>query len=117
MTSSALIAAKNSEGKFGFEPKLVMYKEDIELSLRVQKCGFKIFMDYSDFAYHCRGWSGARRSVPKWARWLSAKNDIFLARNYIIRALPYSVLKFLWVAIVENCRESPPREFNPASEE
>jgi GT2 family glycosyltransferase len=53
--STALKALPDSRGNIGFEESFYMYKEDIELSLRLGKqWGIKVFTDLK--AYHCRGW-------------------------------------------------------------
>ncbi|MCY1354887.1 hypothetical protein D9M69_412840 [compost metagenome] len=82
-----------------------MYKEDIELSLRLKRNGYSLFIDYSDFAYHCRGWNTDRSKTPKWAKWLSARNDLYLASKYKIRALPFALSKLAWVALIERSRK------------
>lgn len=90
----------DSRGNIGFEESFYMYKEDIELSLRLSKvCGIKIFHDLK--AYHCRGWGGGRSSNPYWARKRSAINDVHVAFRYKQRALPYAILKYLYVLLLE----------------
>ncbi|MEH6372639.1 glycosyltransferase [Pectobacterium carotovorum] len=85
----------------GFERNYYMYKEDIELSLRVKKkkWGVKIIKNIS--AFHCRGWNGNRSKTPYWARYHSAINDVDVAWRYKIRALPYALAKYIWVVFVE----------------
>ncbi|WNT35032.1 MULTISPECIES: glycosyltransferase family 2 protein [Enterobacter] len=98
--STALKALPDSRGNIGFEESFYMYKEDIELSLRLgKKWGIKVFTDLK--AYHCRGWGGARDSNPYWARKHSAENDVYLAIHYKLRALPYAILKYLYVMLLE----------------
>ncbi|MHA0974710.1 glycosyltransferase family 2 protein [Enterobacter ludwigii] len=98
--SKALLQFPDSRGNIGFEESFFMYKEDIELSLRIgKKWGIKIFNDLK--AYHCRGWAGGRGSNPYWARKRSAENDVYVASHYKLRALPYAILKYLYVVLLE----------------
>lgn len=91
----------DSTGQPGFERKYYMYKEDIELSQRILKAGWKIGVYNEVTAFHCRGWSDTRKTVPYWARWHSAKNDVDVAVKYKWRALPLAVSKYFWVKYFE----------------
>lgn len=98
--TDALVSVPDSKGNIGFEESYYMYKEDIELSLRIRKkWGMKLFEDIN--AYHCRGWAGSRKSNPYWARKQSAINDVHVAAHYKYRALPYALLKYIYVIMVE----------------
>jgi len=96
-----LMSALDSVGKPGFESSFYMYKEDIELSCRIRSKGYKLAILNSVNAFHCRGWQGKRKNIPYWARFQSAKNDIFVAFKYKKKALPFSILKFLFVTLIE----------------
>jgi GT2 family glycosyltransferase len=52
-----------------------MYKEDIDLSLRLRRKGWRLQFVPDLFAYHCRGWSPDRRQMARWCRLCSARND------------------------------------------
>ena len=72
-----------------------MYKDDIDLSLRLRKKGWKLMFVPDLVAYHCRGWSASRSDMSKEARLGSARNELrmhFRTRAY--RFLPYSLLKY-----------------------
>ncbi|HDK6468043.1 MULTISPECIES: glycosyltransferase [Klebsiella pneumoniae complex] len=99
--SDALIACKNSSDTVGFEESFVMYKEDIELSLRIKKqqWGVHIFNELK--AFHCRGWGKKWGENPLWARLYSARNDIYIALKYKKRALPFSLFKYFVVKLEE----------------
>ena len=99
--SDALLSAPDSSGRPGFERKYFMYKEDIELSLRLRKHGWHAELLSQFFAYHCRGWNKSRSAVPEWARAQSAVNDLDIASRYLWRALPFALLKLLWVKLIE----------------
>jgi GT2 family glycosyltransferase len=97
--STALKALPDSRGNIGFEESFYMYKEDIELSLRLgKKWGIKVFTDLK--AYHCRGW-GEQGIQTHTGRKHSAENDLYLAIHYKLRALPYAILKYLYVMLLE----------------
>lgn len=58
-----------------FDERFFMYKEDIELSLRLRKFGWQLKLCPELVAYHCRGWEPNRGSAPSWAIWHSLLND------------------------------------------
>ncbi|HED1778822.1 TPA: glycosyltransferase [Raoultella ornithinolytica] len=98
--SKVLDECKTSTGGIGFDESYYMYKEDIELSLRVsKKYKLKIYNDI--YAFHCRGWNKDRKSVPYWSRLISAKNDIKLAFSYRTKNLPFAYIKYLYVRFIE----------------
>lgn len=97
----ALLQCCDKQGKVGFESSYYMYKEDIELSLRLKRQGWGVSVYNDVTAYHCRGWNGERKDVPYWARWHSAINDVDVAWRYKWRALPYALTKLAWVKFVE----------------
>jgi len=83
-----------------FNESYFMYKEDIELSIRVRRLGKEVLMVPSIPAYHCRGWDGSRNS-PYWKRLLSAKNELSMHLKYYWRFVPYSALKYFYVKYLE----------------
>lgn len=84
-----------------FNESYFMYKEDIELSLRVRKLGKSIMMVPSVPVFHCRGWAKDRADSPYWARELSARNELKMHLKYYRRFLPYSFLKYFYVIFLE----------------
>jgi N-acetylglucosaminyl-diphospho-decaprenol L-rhamnosyltransferase len=83
-----------------FDESFFMYKEDIELCLRIAKNGWKIYYSPEIKAYHCRGWNTDRRSMSRSRRIMSARNEIWLYHRhpsaYIIWAwLKYALVKYL----------------------
>lgn len=79
-----------------FDSSFFMYKEDIELSIRLTKMGWKLFYSPEIKAYHCRGWIRDRASVSRENRLMSAYNEVSLYRKhpslYMIWALGKYVL-------------------------
>lgn len=75
-----------------------MYKEDIDLSLRLRKKGWKLQFVPHLIAHHCRGWSSDRSKMPRWCRLCSAQNELRI--HYKMRSPHkcfYSSLK--WAAV------------------
>ena len=89
------------QGKNIFNPRFYMYKEDIDLSLRLSKQHWKLFFVPSLRAYHCRGWQGKRSNIPRRFREISAKNELsinFSRKNPL--PILYSVLKWTVVKLL-----------------
>lgn len=59
-----------------FDNTFYMYKEDIDLSLRLRKKKWRLVFEPSIEAFHCRGWSRKRRDMPRSLRLLSARNEL-----------------------------------------
>lgn len=75
-----------------------MYKEDIDLSLRLKSKGWSLYFLPHLSAYHCRGWNPSRKAMPHSVRMHSARNELKL---HIRQARPipmlYSAFKYLAV--------------------
>lgn len=83
-----------------FDARFFMYKEDIDLSLRLKKAGWKLYLQPELIAYHCRGWKGKRSLIPKASRLLSAKNELALhLRHRMPLGCCYSFAKYLGVKL------------------
>jgi GT2 family glycosyltransferase len=74
-----------------FDERFFLYKEDIELSIRVRKRGGVIYFIPSMKAYHCRGWKQVRHNVSRNYRLMSSYNEMQL---YKIHPSPY----IIWAA-------------------
>ena len=61
-----------------WDPRYFAYKEDVELSLRLHRAGWRIGMWHGAEAWHGRGWDPDRRKMPRSVRLLSARNDVRL---------------------------------------
>ncbi|WP_068470745.1 glycosyltransferase family 2 protein [Candidatus Protochlamydia phocaeensis] len=79
------------------DPTFYMYKEDIDLSLRLRRKGWELWMLPHLWAYHCRGWQRDRSKVDKRLRLLSAKNEMRLYARFKSPCYFYSALKYLSV--------------------
>lgn len=83
-----------------FDPRFFMYKEDIDLSLRLRARGWRIVLAPELLCHHGRGWQG-RGAATYRARYLSVRNELRVCRRHRMRGLPYSLAKFLYVVAIE----------------
>ena len=90
-----------------FNETYFMYKEDIELSIRVRRLGKKIMMIPAEKVFHCRGWAKDRMASPYWAREMSARNELNMHLKHHWLFLPYSLSKYLYVRFFERFMSGP----------
>ncbi len=64
-----------------FDFDFFLYKEDIELSLRLRKEKWRIVYVPSIVVHHCRGWQG-RGQMPRWQRLMAARNEVRLYQKH-----------------------------------
>jgi N-acetylglucosaminyl-diphospho-decaprenol L-rhamnosyltransferase len=83
-----------------FDPRYFMYKEDIELCLRLRAGGWRVIYRARLTCAHGRGWEG-RQSASYRARYLSARNELRVTRRNRLKGLPYSLLKYAYVSTLE----------------
>lgn len=83
-----------------FDPTFYMYKEDIDLSLRVKKAGWTTIYNPTLQAYHCRGWAHNRKVMAKQYRVASARNELKIHwRERAAVPIAYSSLKYFAVKV------------------
>lgn len=80
-----------------FDESFYMYKEDIDLSLRLRAKGWQLLFDPKLIAYHCRGWNRNRQAMPRTYRLMSAHNELRLHLRHRPVGVPYSLLKLIGV--------------------
>ena len=83
-----------------FDPAFFMYKEDIDLSLRMRAQGWRILYVPGLLCHHVRGWQ-RRRFVTRQARYLSVRNELRLCLRNGGRGLPYGLAKYVYVVAIE----------------
>lgn len=83
--------------KFGFNEAFFMYKEDIELAIRLRKNGWKLRYNPNIIAYHCRGWETQRSRMPYAMRLMSARNELKMYCIHPSFYIFWAALKFLYV--------------------
>ncbi|WP_028578956.1 glycosyltransferase family 2 protein [Desulfogranum japonicum] len=80
-----------------FEPEFFLYKEDIELSLRLRRKGWRILYSPSVIAYHGRGWQADRKKMEYGLRMQAARNEMILYRKHPSPYFFWAMLKWLLV--------------------
>ncbi len=84
---------------FVFDPAFFLYKEDIELSLRLRRCGWRLWYAPTVRLLHCRGWAANRREMPLSRRLLAAENEVRLYLRHPSPYLLWAVGKYLLVRL------------------
>jgi GT2 family glycosyltransferase len=82
-----------------FDPDFFLYKEDIELCMRIRKFRWRIVYLPDLKVYHCRGWQ-SRQQIPYMLRLTAATSELLLYRKhpspYIVWALvKYALVRWL----------------------
>jgi GT2 family glycosyltransferase len=73
----ALLQARDGAGEI-LDSRFFAYKEDVDLSWRLRRAGYRIRYLPEASATHERGWrEGRRREIPVWIRRLSLRNRWF----------------------------------------
>lgn len=85
-----------------FDDRYFAYKEDIELSLRLRRGGWRLGVWHGTEARHGRGWNENRAQMPRESRLLSARNEIRLHARYARWRLPYSLAKWIYAQWLEH---------------
>lgn len=80
-----------------FDSRFFMYKEDIELSLRLRRNGINLLYHPELRAYHCRGWKAKRCEVSFEKKMLSARNELLLYRQHFSPYFMWALLKYVLV--------------------
>jgi N-acetylglucosaminyl-diphospho-decaprenol L-rhamnosyltransferase len=80
-----------------FDPDFFLYKEDIELGLRLRKNGWKLLYLPSLRAYHGRGWGKDRKKIPLTLRRLAAGNELLLYKKHPSPYMVWAILKYFLV--------------------
>lgn len=95
-----------------FDAGFFMYKEDIDLSLRMRARGWRVAYLSSLLCHHGRGWQG-RHAVSYRARYLSIRNELRVCLRNRLRGLPYSLVKLPYVVALEPLLQSLHRRLSP----
>ena len=83
-----------------FDESFFMYKEDIDLCLRLSKKGWKMIYQPAVVAFHGRGWSQDRREVDYQMRCMASRNEVFLNLKHRSPYIFWAVLKYLLVRLL-----------------
>jgi len=79
-----------------FDPDFFLYKEDIELSLRIRRAGKRIVYAPDITVLHCRGWHH-RSDIPYPLRLEASRSEILLCRKHPTPYLFWALLKYILV--------------------
>ncbi|MFT5698229.1 MAG: N-acetylglucosaminyl-diphospho-decaprenol L-rhamnosyltransferase [Desulforhopalus sp.] len=82
-----------------FDSRFFLYKEDIELSLRIRRKGWKLLYAPQIIADHCRGWNEDRSRVTYEKRLYSAENEVKLYVRHPSIFMIFAVTKYLAVRL------------------
>jgi N-acetylglucosaminyl-diphospho-decaprenol L-rhamnosyltransferase len=83
-----------------FDSRFFMYKEDIDLSLRLRAGGWRVVYLPSLVAYHARGWQ-ERSRISLRVKLLAVRNELRICLRYRRWALPFSLAKLAFVVAIE----------------
>ena len=84
-----------------WDEEFFMWKDDLDLCLRIRRAGWVVMYLPHLKAYHCRGWSPERKKMPKWHRVLSVRNDIRVCMRARSPYLLYALAKYFYVKVIE----------------
>lgn len=88
-------------GEEVFDNSFYMYKEDIDLSLRLKAKGWKLYLLPLLKAHHCRGWNPDRKQMPRKFRLCSARNELRIHARSRSPCVLYSFIKFSMVKVFD----------------
>ena len=80
-----------------FDPAFFLYKEDIELCLRLRAAGWRLLYHPGVRAWHCRGWGKKRQAVAYRLRLMAAANEVLLYRRHPSAYILWALGKYLLV--------------------
>lgn len=90
------------KGNEVFNSGFFMYKEDIDLSLRLRRKKWELYFIPRILAYHCRGWAPKRKDMPRKMRLHSAKNELKInLKHFFPIGAGYSFLKYCAVKFLD----------------
>jgi len=82
-----------------FDGDFFMYKEDIELSVRLRKHNIQLLYDPALIAYHCRGWNKSRKNILPEIKRLASRNEIILYKKHPSPYILWALLKYFFVVL------------------
>jgi N-acetylglucosaminyl-diphospho-decaprenol L-rhamnosyltransferase len=80
-----------------FDEAFFLYKEDIDLCLRLRRRGWRCLYDPALEILHCRGWSSDRSQMSRSQRLLAARNEVRLTIKHRSPYLVWALSKYLLV--------------------
>lgn len=96
-TMLAQLASDFPSGKAVFDHDFFLYKEDIELCLRIRKAGWRIVYHPEIQVHHCRGWRKNRQRISYQQRLTAAKSELLLYTKHPSPYILWALFKYLSV--------------------
>ncbi len=93
-----LAGTKDQQAKI-FDPDFFLYKEDIELCIRIRKAGWQLVYQPAIKVYHCRGWQKNRNHISWQQRLAAAQSELILYRKHPSLYIIWALLKYLLVRL------------------
>ena len=82
-----------------FDSDFFLYKEDIELSLRIRKSGWNMRYIPDLLSFHGRGWESDRGKMSRELRKMAARNEILLYRKHPSPYMLWALAKYFLVKV------------------
>ncbi len=82
-----------------FDPDFFLYKEDVDLALRLRAAGWILIYDPRLYAYHCRGWAKNRARIGYNLRLIAAQSDVLLCQKHPGPAILWALAKLFLVRV------------------
>lgn len=83
-----------------FDNNFFLYKEDIELSLRIRRNGWRLLYSPYIVAEHCRGWDEDRKKMTYQKRLFSAENEVKLYCKHPSFYMVWALTKYVAVRLL-----------------
>lgn len=80
-----------------FDEDFFLYKEDIDLCLRLRRRGWQCRYEPTLAVFHCRGWSADRKKMSRSVRLMSARNEVRLTVKHRSPYIVWALAKYLLV--------------------
>lgn len=93
----ARMSSWNELGDNIFDSDFFLYKEDIELGLRLRSLGWKMIYHPEVHAFHGRGWKGKRKKIPRRLRLTAARSEILLYKKHPSFYMIWAISKYIGV--------------------
>ena len=82
-----------------FDENFFLYKEDIELCLRIRKKGWNLHYSPDLDAYHCRGWGERRSDIKRSLKIISSLNEIKMYKKHGSPYIGWALAKYILVKL------------------
>jgi GT2 family glycosyltransferase len=80
-----------------FDENFFLYKEDIDLCLRLRRRGWQCRYEPALAVFHCRGWSADRKQMSRGLRLMAARNEVRLTVKHRSPYIAWALAKLLLV--------------------